>query len=171
MKTQRKLHMHISVDSIEQSIEFYVIQFGEQPIKIKSDYAQWIIDDLSLNFAISTRGYKKGVNHLGIQYESDDALQKAQILFQREGIIGKEDKGAVCCYKESNKYWVEDPTGMVWENYYSMKDVEIFGEDEMSNDDVSCKQPSGGSACCEASSATSQECCSQSEDGSACSSK
>jgi len=95
MNTKRRLHIHMSVDSIEKSIPFYTTQFGAEPSKVKEDYAQWLVDDLSLNFSISTRGYEKGLNHLGVQYESDEALLKAQMLFENNGIKGKEDKGAV----------------------------------------------------------------------------
>ncbi|MDQ7046156.1 MAG: glyoxalase/bleomycin resistance/dioxygenase family protein [Sulfurovum sp.] len=130
--------MHMSVDNIEESIAFYNAQFQTEPTKIKEDYAQWLVDDLSLNFAISTRGDEKGVNHLGLQYESDEALLEAQTLFESKGIKGKEDKGAVCCYKESNKYWVEDPSGIVWENYHSMGDVEVYGIDAKDTQDACC---------------------------------
>ena len=73
MNEKRRLHIHMSVDNIEESIAFYSTQFQTEPTKVKEDYAQWLVDDLALNFAISTRGYEKGVNHLGIQYESDGA--------------------------------------------------------------------------------------------------
>ena len=162
MSEKRRLHIHMSVDNIDESIAFYSTQFQAEPTKVKEDYAQWLVDDLSLNFAISTRGYEKGVNHLGVQYESDEALETAQVLFESKGIKGKEDKGAVCCYKESNKYWVEDPTGMVWENYHSMDDVEVFGVDSADTADgccvpafgkfsetpSSCTPSSDGSSCC-----------------------
>jgi len=138
MNNKRRLHIHISVDSIEKSIPFYNTQFATEPTKVKEDYVQWLVDDLSLNFAISTRGYEKGVNHLGVQYESDDALLKTQRLFESNGIKGKEDKGAVCCYKKSNKYWLEDPTGIVWENYHSMDDIEVFGVDGDNTSDGCC---------------------------------
>ena len=138
MNEKRRLHIHMSVDSIEESIGFYSTQFGAEPTKVKDDYAQWLVDDLSLNFAISTRGEEKGLNHLGVQYESDEALDNAQTLFEDKGIKGKEDKGAVCCYKESNKYWVEDPTGIVWENYHSMGDVEVYGVDAEDTADGCC---------------------------------
>ena len=138
MNEKRRLHIHMSVDNIEQSIPFYTTQFGAEPTKVKEDYAQWLVDDLSLNFAISTRGDEKGINHLGVQYESDEALLDAQDAFEAEGIKGKAEEGAVCCYKESNKYWVEDPTGMVWENYHSMEDAEIFGIDAKDTQDGCC---------------------------------
>ena len=154
MNNKRKLHIHISVENIEQSIKFYATQFNAKPTKVKEDYAQWLIDDLSLNFAISTRGHKKGINHLGVQYESDEALLEAQTLFESNGIIGKEDKGAVCCYKESNKYWVEDPTGIVWENYHSMNDIEVFGVDGSDTQDGCCVPTTNGfsttpNSCCD----------------------
>jgi len=143
MNNKRRLHVHISVENIEESVKFYNIQFGAEATKVKEDYAQWLVDDLSLNFAISTRGYDLGVNHLGIQYESDEALENAQVLFEKAGIKGQEDKGAVCCYKESNKYWVTDPTGMVWENYHSMNDIEVFGVDGKDTADGCCVPQAG----------------------------
>ena len=117
----------------------------------------WLVDDLSLNFAISTRGYEKGLNHLGIQYESDAALLEAQRIFEIAGIGGKTEDAATCCYKELNKYWVTDPTNIIWENYHSMNDVELYGGNEHSqcctptfNDDkkpaFSIAKPSEG--CC-----------------------
>jgi len=154
MNEKRRLHIHMSVDNIAQSIAFYSTQFQAEPTKVKEDYAQWLVDDLSLNFAISTRGESKGVNHLGLQYESDEALTQAQTLFESRGIKGKEDKGAVCCYKASNKYWVEDPTGIVWENYHSMEDIEVFGLDTNNSSDGCCVPTFGkfrqtpNSGCC-----------------------
>ena len=171
MHEKRRLHIHMSVDNIEESIAFYNTQFGTEATKIKDDYAQWMVDDLSLNFAISTRGYEKGVNHLGVQYESDDALLKAQHTFEEKGIKGKVEEGAVCCYKSSNKYWVTDPTGMIWENYHSMDDVEVFGIDGSDTADgccmptfgkftetPSCTPTKNDDTCC---STSSDECCSQ----------
>ena len=44
----RKLHIHISVDNLEESIKFYNAQFRAEATKIKEDYAQWIVEDMSL---------------------------------------------------------------------------------------------------------------------------
>jgi len=143
MSKSRKLHIHMSVDNIEESIQFYNTQFGAEATKVKEDYAQWIVEDLSLNFAISTRGAKKGVNHLGVQYESDEALEEAQATFEEAGIKGEEEKGATCCYKESNKYWVKDPTGNIWENYHSMGDMEVYGMEASESSDACCSPKVG----------------------------
>jgi catechol-2,3-dioxygenase len=133
----------MSVDNIEESVKFYNTQFGAEATKIKEDYAQWIVEDLNLNFAISTRGNQKGLNHLGVQYESDEALEEAQKTFEEAGIQGEEEKGATCCYKESNKYWLKDPTGNVWENYHSMGDIEVYGMEESESADACCTPKMG----------------------------
>lgn len=143
MNEKRKLHIHISVDNIEESVKFYNTQFGAEATKVKDDYAQWLIEDLSLNFAISTRAKEKGLNHFGLQYESDEALESAQTTFEEAGIKGQEDKGATCCYRESNKYWVTDPTGMVWENYHSTGDIEVYGLEQEDSDDACCVSKAG----------------------------
>ncbi|MEJ2373010.1 MAG: ArsI/CadI family heavy metal resistance metalloenzyme [Sulfurimonas sp.] len=138
MDKKRRLHIHISVENLEKSMAFYNIQFGAKPTKIKEDYIQWLVDDLSLNFAISTRGYEKGLNHLGVQYESDAALLEAQHTFETAGIEGEIEDATTCCYKESNKYWVTDPTNIIWENYHSMNDIEVFGLDAKNTQDGCC---------------------------------
>jgi catechol 2,3-dioxygenase-like lactoylglutathione lyase family enzyme len=130
----------MSVDNLDESIKFYNAQFGAEATKVKEDYAQWLIDDMSLNFAISTRSEKKGIDHLGVQYESDEALEAGEQALKAAGIEGQEDKGAQCCYMESNKYWVKDPTGMVWENYHSTGEIELFGQ-ESSSDGGACCTP------------------------------
>ena len=43
---------------------------------IKPDYAKWMLDDPRVNFAISTRGREPGLDHLGIQVESQDELHE-----------------------------------------------------------------------------------------------
>jgi len=134
----RKMHLHISVDNLEESIRFYKALFRAEPTKVKEDYAQWLIDDMSLNFAISTRGSEKGINHLGIQYDSDEALLATQKHVEGKGIQGVVDNNTTCCYKASNKYWLKDPTNIVWENYHSSEDIEVFGNPDASSDSACC---------------------------------
>lgn len=157
----KRLHIHMSVDNLEESIQFYTAQFGAEATKIKEDYAQWLIDDISLNFAISTRSQTKGIDHLGIQYDSDEALEAGETMLKAVGIEGQEDKGTQCCYMESNKYWVKDPTGIVWENYHSVGEIELFGQENVESDAACCTPtfesfsltknactPSDNSSCC-----------------------
>lgn len=134
----RKLHIHICVDDLQESIKFYNAQFRIDATKVKDDYAQWLVEDMSLNFAISTRGAEKGVNHLGIQYDSDEDLLEAQKHFESKDIKGVVDNNTSCCYKESNKYWLKDPTEIVWEHYHSSEDIEMFDNEGKDSDSACC---------------------------------
>jgi catechol 2,3-dioxygenase-like lactoylglutathione lyase family enzyme len=74
-----RFHVHIAVDELEASIRFYSAMFGAEPCVRKDDYAKWMLDDPCINFAISKRSRRPGINHLGIQVESDadlDAMRR-----------------------------------------------------------------------------------------------
>ena len=134
----KRLHIHISVEDIEKSRHFYTALFGIEPTKVKEDYMQWLVDEPAVNFAISTGSQKKGLNHLGLQYESDEALEEAKARLKAADVIGKSQEEAQCCYATSNKYWVQDPEEIIWENYHTMEQIELFGGDEFT----------GGIGCC-----------------------
>lgn len=137
----KRLHIHISVENIEKSIKFYTALFGMKPTKLKEDYAQWLVDDPAVNMAISSGRDKKGLNHLGLQVDSDEAVQELEERLQAAGILGEKQDEAVCCYAKSNKYWVQDPEAIIWENYHTMDQVEVFGGDSFTGG-VGCCQPS-----------------------------
>ncbi len=143
----KRLHIHISVEDLEQSCKFYTALFGIQPTKLKEDYAQWLVDEPAVNMSISTSSDKKGLNHLGLQVDSDEAVQTLEKRLQSAGVSGEKQEEAVCCYAKSNKYWVQDPEGIVWENYHTMEQVEMFGGDSFT----------GGTGCCQPSFSTNSK--------------
>ena len=70
----KRMHLHVSLDDINKSIDFYNSLFGATPTVSKPDYAKWMLDDPLVNFAISKRGAIPGLDHIGIQVESDTEL-------------------------------------------------------------------------------------------------
>ena len=129
----KRFHVHVSVDDLEQNIRFYSTLFGTQPSIIKDDYAKWMLDDPKVNFAISRRGDKAGVNHLGIQVENDEDLEamRAQLTRADQPVVEQVD--AACCYAKSNKHWVQDPQGVAWETFHSLSNIPVFGSDSQSS--------------------------------------
>src|ERR687896_1195505 len=71
----KRLHVHVSVHDLEQSVRFYSALFAAEPAVKKNDYAKWMLDDPRVNFAISTRASKVGLDHLGIQAENTAELE------------------------------------------------------------------------------------------------
>jgi len=123
----KRFHVHAHVEDLAQSIAFYAKLFGAAPTRVESDYAKWMLDDPRINFAISTRGGKPGVDHLGIQTDSEEEL--AALKRQAAAAeLGLEDEGETsCCYARSDKYWVVDPQGIAWEQFHTLRDIPTFG--------------------------------------------
>ena len=72
----KRLHVHVTVSDLSQSVGFYSALFAAQPTVLKTDYAKWMLDDPRVNFAISARGREPGLDHLGIQVESQEELHE-----------------------------------------------------------------------------------------------
>ena len=145
----KRFHIHVGVKNLEQSVQFYSTLFGQKPAKMKDDYAKWMLEDPRINFAISTRVSEKGVDHLGIQVDQDAELQEITERLKKAD-LGVQDEGeTTCCYAESKKAWVQDPSGIAWEAYRTMADVEVF----------SAKEADEGAACCAPGDSSETSCC------------
>ena len=127
----KRFHVHVSVDDLATSIRFYTSVFGQEPSVRKDDYAKWMVDDPRINFAISKRGREAGVNHLGIQVESDEELGELRGRMASADVALLDQTNASCCYAKGNKYWVMDPQGVAWETYHTMDSIQTFGEDTL----------------------------------------
>lgn len=124
----KRFHVHTHVDDLPASIAFYSKLFAAEPARVESDYAKWMIEDPRLNFAISTRGAKPGIDHLGIQTDSEEELAelKTRAIAADMTLIGEGETS--CCYARSDKYWLTDPQGIAWEHFRTLGDIPIFGE-------------------------------------------
>jgi catechol 2,3-dioxygenase-like lactoylglutathione lyase family enzyme len=127
----KRLHVHVAVDNLETSIGFYSTLFAAQPTVTKDDYAKWMLYDPKVNFAISARGPRNGgVDHLGIQVESDAELRELAGRLKAAGEATRDQEATTCCYAQSNKAWVDDPSGIRWETFFTFGEATSYGEDE-----------------------------------------
>jgi hypothetical protein len=124
-----RLHLHVGVTDINQSIQFYSTLFGAAPNVIKNDYAKWTLDDPSVNFAISARGAAPGLNHVGIQTEDAGELAEITARLKSAGAATFEQQDATCCYAQSDKTWVQDPSGLRWETFHTYGEATKYGAD------------------------------------------
>jgi catechol 2,3-dioxygenase-like lactoylglutathione lyase family enzyme len=141
----KRLHVHVSVEDLDQSIGFYNTLFGEAPSVVKPDYAKWMLDDPRVNFAISTGKAKYGVDHLGFQVEEDGELKEIANRLEAADRKVVEQQGAVCCYARSDKAWVADPQGIPWETFLSHGEAAVYGLDGVDRTQLDA---GGGGACC-----------------------
>ena len=77
----KRFHVHTHVEDLQASIAFYSKLFGAEPTRIESDYAKWMLEDPRVNFAISTRGSKPGIDHLGFQTDTEEELVELRRAF------------------------------------------------------------------------------------------
>jgi len=148
----KRFHVHVSVDDLAGSIRFYTSIFGVGPAVEKSDYAKWMLEDPRINFAISNRGGKAGVNHLGLQVDSADELAALRAQVARADIAADDEPAAQCCYAVSDKYWIEDPQGVAWETFHTLGDIPMFGND------ATPRAEAAPAACCTPKDAATK-CC------------
>lgn len=160
----KRLHLHISVEDLAGSIRFYSTLFGAAPTVAKPDYAKWMLDDPRVNFAISARGAAAGVDHLGIQVETTEELQEAYDRLRQAERPVLEEGATTCCYAQSEKAWIADPQGLLWETFLTRGESAVYGGDV----DLGPLRTAGAAAkpettsCCgpKPASAAGQSCCS-----------
>lgn len=124
----KRLHVHVSVDDLAASVRFYSTLFAAEPTVAKPDYAKWMLDDPRVNFAISTRGKQAGLDHLGIQVETEDELHAVYDRLQQAERPVLEEGATTCCYAKSEKAWISDPQGLAWETFLTRGDSTVYGD-------------------------------------------
>ena len=98
----KRFHVHVSVADLPASIRYYAALFAAEPTVVREDYAKWALDDPCVNFAISHRAEKLGVDHLGIQAETDAELVEMQARLESAELPRQSQSETNCCYANSN---------------------------------------------------------------------
>ena len=146
-QVMRRFHVHLGVPDLAASVRFYSDLFGMPPSVEKPDYAKWMLEDPRVNFAISHRGSRTGLNHLGLQAESTEELAAIRTQFASADSANVFDEPDVnCCYARGNTHWTKDPQGIAWEAFHTLESVPVFGDAE---------DPTEVSAC----ASTATQCC------------
>ncbi|MGD8926752.1 MAG: ArsI/CadI family heavy metal resistance metalloenzyme [Thioalkalispiraceae bacterium] len=147
----KRFHIHISVADLDRNVQFYSQLFNSEPTVLKDDYAKWALEDPAINFAISNRADKVGLDHVGIQTDSDEELKVLRQQLETAGIEGFAQDNTTCCYTRSDKYWVQDPSGIAWETFHSLESVPVFSESQLNDKQAACCAPDvskSASTCC-----------------------
>lgn len=144
----KRFHVHLHVDDLSQSIGFYAKLFAVEPTRRESDYAKWMLEDPPLNFAISTRGGGRGIDHLGIQTDDADELAALKARAEAADLALLDEGATTCCYARSEKHWVTDPQGVAWEHFQTLGDIPVFHEPEPKPEREPAVPASAEAACC-----------------------
>ena len=151
----KRFHVHVGVSDLDQSIAFYSSLFGTGPSVTKPDYAKWMLDDPRVNFAISSDHAAKGIEHLGIQAEDAAELADVYGRLQAAGRPVLEEGATTCCYAKSEKSWISDPDGVVWEAFHTNGEATVYGDSAPIN---AGSINAAASACCAPAMASTGSC-------------
>jgi len=123
----KRLHLHIGVEDLAESIRFYSTLFAAEPIVRQPDYAKWMLENPRINFAISHGRGAIGIHHLGIQVEDKGELAEGYDRLKTAERVVIEEGETVCCYAQSEKSWIADPQGVAWETFFTHGDSTVYG--------------------------------------------
>ncbi|MEH7306373.1 ArsI/CadI family heavy metal resistance metalloenzyme [Neobacillus drentensis] len=123
-----KMHVGINVTDLNKSIEFYTKVFNVEPVKVKPDYAKFLLNDPALNFTLNLKDTVAGnqVGHFGFQLDNQEAVQQHKERLEKLGFFAREEMDVTCCYATQDKFWVTDPDRNEWEFFYTKGDVETM---------------------------------------------
>ena len=125
----KRLHVSLTVTDLEPSIDFYSTLFGAAPTVRRPGYAKWMLEDPRVNFVLDENGGTPGVNHLGIQVESDPELAGITGRLTKAAAPLLQEDGAECCFARSDKSWSLDPQGVPWEAFRTHGAIDHYGDD------------------------------------------
>ncbi|HEX3442840.1 MAG TPA: ArsI/CadI family heavy metal resistance metalloenzyme [Pseudolabrys sp.] len=163
----KRMHVHVSVEDIGNAVGFYSALFAAKPAVVKDDYAKWMLEDPRMNFAISTRGRQPGLDHLGIQVESEGELQEVYARLHEAGGNILEEGKTSCCYAQSEKSWIDDPAGIAWETFFTTGASTHYGTSREEGARIAHAKACCGSAEADKPAAETS-CCSAAAEASCC---
>jgi extradiol dioxygenase family protein len=140
----KRFHVHVHVADLAPNIAFYSAMFNQAPAREEADYVKWMLSDPPLNFAISTRGSQPGVDHMGIQVETDEELQSLKTQARAADMALLDEGNTTCCYAASDKYWLQDPQGLAWEQFRTLENIPVFSQkiqEKTAEAGACCAQP------------------------------
>lgn len=147
----KRLHVHVGVEDLAESIRFYSTLFDAEPVVRKADYAKWMLENPRVNFAVSHGRGAIGIHHLGIQVEEKDELAEVYGRLKAAERPVTEEGETVCCYAQSEKSWIVDPQGVAWETFFTHGESTVYGASGPAigkSVPTAAKPATAGDACC-----------------------
>ena len=170
MKT--RVHINLSVSDIERSTQFYSLLFGQQPTKVRDDYANFRLDAPGLHLAlVKSPAHARNDSlsrHYGIELFDNAELGDWRSRLEKAGVALKIEEQVTCCYAVGDKFWAKDPDGNDWEFWVRTEEAELMkGETsegacctpQQAEVAISAAKAKDEAACCTPDTAGKSGCC------------
>ena len=126
-----KLHLSLAVQNFDASVSFYSELFKQEPKVLQDGYAKWDVESPSVNFVIEHTTGTQGVDHMGIQVESDEELQQLAGRLRESGRPFLDLERLDCCHATMDKAWVKGMADEKWEVFLTHRhDLDHYGDSQ-----------------------------------------
>jgi catechol 2,3-dioxygenase-like lactoylglutathione lyase family enzyme len=124
-----RFHLSLNVADLTKSVAFYRNLFGQEPAKLRDDYAKFEPDSPPLVLSLEPTPRPTGgpLNHVGIRLPDSKSLVELQSRLEANGVRCNREEGVECCYAKQTKFWLHDPDGTLWELYTLDEDIDHRG--------------------------------------------
>ncbi|MBL8973602.1 MAG: VOC family protein [Myxococcales bacterium] len=144
--TATRLHVAVAVRDVAAALPFYRTLFGQEPTKLREDYAKFEVLDPPVNFSLNASavgaGHGAGPQHFGIQVKSTDAVEIWKSRVEAAGFAVEVEFAVTCCYAVQDKFWAVDPDGHRWEIFVvTQADAAVHSENRTVAAPACCPQP------------------------------
>jgi len=134
---QSRIHISLDVTDIEAALPFYMVLFGDRPVKRRDDYVKFELAEPRLNLTLNRHADSHASSgHYGIQVKSSSAVRETTARLRAAGFATTEEEDTACCYAVQSKVWVVDPDNNRWEVFVVTND----DSDEGCGSDCICYQ-------------------------------
>jgi len=125
-----RVQLALNVESLDDAVDFYRKLFATEPAKRRPGYANFVIADPPLKLVLieGTAQIPGTLNHLGVEFESTEAVAAAQTQLAGHGLVTDVEDDVTCCFAIQDKVWVSSPEGVPWEFYTVLADADSMGD-------------------------------------------
>ena len=117
-------HVALYVRDLDAAIARYRKVLGQEPAKVRHDYAKFEIADPPVIFSLNAGGKAGTLSHLGIRYPGTGDVASEMVRTKNNEVPLLQQEGTTCCYAKADKFWVRDADGIPGEMYALLADVE-----------------------------------------------
>src|SRR5689334_6152222 len=95
-----RMHVSLYVSDINKTKEFYSRLFNQEPVKIKTGYLKFVLENPSLiiSFVENKDRVQNNFGHLGFQVETLEELNSKRTEVKLAGLQIEDELGVNCCY-------------------------------------------------------------------------